>query len=155
MTRDEIRAWFRDRAGRGTVKGLYQHALDDRLRAVSESLEYLIQRGELVEEPGGGYRLVEMRKGTGRKSARTPALWRGVHQLSLRGDWSTADLAQVAGSHPRSARMYVAGMIALGHVVQASPGRYRVAKGAPHRDSPPEYTWPSGDKKYRKKGLKS
>lgn len=145
-----MREFFRRHGGRENLKALYQHALQDRLREINATLDFLVGRGELVEESGGVYRLVEMRKGTGLKSVRTPALWRGIHQLSHRGPWSTEDLAQVAGSHRRSARMYVAGMIDLGHVVQVSPGRYLVAKGAPHRDRPPEFRWPSGDKQYRK-----
>lgn len=158
MTRDQIRAFFRGHGGRATLRELYREAidqlLDGEIRAINLGLEGLVKRGELVEEPDGAYHLVEMPKGTGRKSQRTPALWRGVHQLSLRGPWSTEDLAQVSGAHRRSARMFVAAMIQLGHVQQVKPARYLVAKNAPHRDSPPKFKWPSGDKKYwRNKGV--
>lgn len=137
---DQIRELLRGRGGEASLREIYQHLLKDSLRDLDDSLTYLMERGELVEVKGGRYRLVE--KADGRARQAYLLLWRGAHQLSLRGPWSTVDLAQVSGVSLRGVKYWVAEMKGRGLLVERGEFRYLVARDAPHRDQAPLFRWP-------------
>ncbi|MFH1034022.1 MAG: hypothetical protein V1806_05900 [Pseudomonadota bacterium] len=143
FTLEDVRALFREQGGRASLSLIYERAADKAAQAtreISQLVERLEAKGELKPE-GREYVLVLVPETRGRKGTAADVLWRGVHQLSRHGAFGTADLARVAGVIQRSARTYVAAMLAAGLLVQVRPGRYAVAKGAPHRDSPPPFRW--------------
>ncbi|MBI4799707.1 MAG: hypothetical protein HY794_13475 [Desulfarculus sp.] len=149
---DLIRDYLRGRGGEANLREIYQNLLKDSLRDISDSLTYLVERGELVEGKGGRYRLVE--KADGRARQAYLLLWRGAHQLSLRGPWSTGDLAQVTGVSLRGVKYWVAEMKGRGLLVERGEFRYLVAKDAPHRDQPPLFRWPRRGKAKSSRDMK-
>ncbi|MCF8042419.1 MAG: hypothetical protein K9K65_12445 [Desulfarculaceae bacterium] len=137
-----IRTFLKETDGVTTVGEIYVHLVDQAghtVRQVNDALEYLVERGEVVYLPGCRCRLVEKMDGRQREAFRT--LWRAAHQLSLRGTFATADLAEVADVSRRSASEWLQEMRKQGFILEAGKYRYRLSKDAPHRDNPPAFRW--------------
>ena len=137
-----IRTFLKEAGGVATVGGIYTRLVDEAghtVRQVSDALEYLVERGEVVYLPGCRCRLVEKMDGRQREAFRT--LWRAAHQLSLRGTFATADLAEVADVGRRGASEWLQEMRRRGLILEAGRFRYRLSKDAPHRDDPPAFRW--------------
>ena len=137
-----IRTLLKKAGGAASVGHLYSHLVDvagHTLRQVNQALEYLVERGEVLLLPDCQCRLVEKPDGRKRKAFRT--LWRAAHQLSLRGAFSSGDLSQVSGVHRQGAVEWLQEMRKRRLIREVARFRYRLAKGAPHRDHPPLFRW--------------
>ena len=140
---EQIRELLGSRPGQSaSLREIYEHLLGNSAREVGSSIEYLTNRGELVEEDNGRYRLV--RKEDNRKRLASHKLWRGAHQLSLPGRplWSSTDLAETTGVSLRGTKYWLAEMKARGLILEPKSYRYRIARGVSHRDQPPPFRWP-------------
>lgn len=140
---EQIREMLGARPGlSASLREIYEHLLGNSAREVGSSIEYLTNRGELVEEANGRYRLV--RKADNRKRVAALNLWRCAHQLSLPGRplWSSSDLAATADVSLRGAKYWLSEMKARGLILEPKEYRYRIARDAPHRDQPPPFRWP-------------
>ena len=137
-----IRAFLKKAGGVATVGEIYARLVDEAgqtVRQVNDALEYLVKRREMVYLPGCRCRLVEKMDGRQRKAFRV--LWRAAHQLSLRGVFSTADLAEVSGVGRRGASEWLQEMRKRKLILEAGRYRYRLSQDAPHRDNPPAFRW--------------
>lgn len=137
-----IRAFLKEVGGVASVGEIYTRMVDEAghtVHQVNDALEYLVTRGEVVYLPGCRCRLVEKMDGRQREAFQT--LWRAAHQLSLRGVFSTADLAEVSGVGRRGASEWMQEMRKRGLILEAGRFFYRLSKNAPHRDNPPAFRW--------------
>ena len=137
-----IRSLLREAGGVASVGDLYSRLVDGAghtLRQVNQALEYLVKRREVLLLPDCQCRLVEKPDNRKREAFRT--LWRAAHQLNLRGAFSSEDLSQVSGVNRRGAVEWLQEMRKRRLIREVARFRYRLAKGAPHRDHPPLFRW--------------
>ena len=145
---EKIKQIIRDGGGEATVGDIYGPLLDemkDEIRKVNETLEYLVQQGQLIVTTAGRYRLTG--KPDGRKRTANALFWRAAHQLSLRGVFGVKDVMEVTDKAKRSVQTWLKEMVDRGHIHDMGGGRYRIKSDAPHRDNPPEFKWPRRHKK--------
>jgi len=139
-----IRGLLLAQGGQASLADVYAAFPQVSAKAILKTLAYLEHRGELSADPGGfNYRLREIRSRAGSSGAHA-RLWRAAHQLTLRGGFTGADLAALAGVTRQSACIWIGALKEFFQPV-GRKGNIIVrgmVPSAPRPDKPPVFVWP-------------